>query len=57
MMHLIIGTAAFRTGMDSYFETYDGQAVTMENWVECMLEAASLHRVPFVPSSFQWMRW
>jgi aminopeptidase N len=57
MMHLIIGSAAFRAGMDSYFETYDGQAVTMEDWVECMLQAASSHRISFVPSMQQWMRW
>ena len=57
MMHLIIGPAAFRSGMDLYFETYDGQAVTMENWVDCMLQSASSHRASFVPSMQQWMRW
>lgn len=57
MMHLIIGHAAFRSGMDLYFETYDGQAVTMENWVECMLQSAASHRASFVPSMQQWMRW
>ena len=57
MMHVIIGAAAFRTGMDLYFETYDGQAVTMEDWVDCMLQAASSHRASFVPSKQQWMLW
>ena len=57
MMHLIIGTAAFRSGMDLYFERHDGQAVTMEHWVGCMLQAAALRGVPFVPSMQQWMLW
>jgi aminopeptidase N len=57
MMHLIVGAVAFRSGMDSYFERYDGQAVTMEQWVECMLQAASRHCLPFVPSMKQWMLW
>ena len=57
MMHVIIGAAAFRTGMDLYFETYDGQAVTMEDWVDCMLQAASSHGASFVPSKQQWMLW
>ncbi len=57
MMHLIIGPQAFRAGMDLYFETYDGQAVTMEHWVECMLRAASLRQQSFVPSMQQWMLW
>lgn len=57
MMHLIIGPHAFRTGMDLYFDTYDGQAVTMEQWVECMLRAASSRHGSFVPSMQQWMLW
>ena len=57
MMHLIIGAAAFRSGMDLYFDTYDGQAVTMENWVDCMLKAAALHCAPLAPSMQQWMLW
>ena len=57
MMHLIVGPHAFRAGMDLYFETYDGQAVTMESWVGCMLQAASSRHAPFVPSMQQWMLW
>lgn len=40
MMHRLIGAEAFRKGMDLYFERYDGQAVTCEDFVAAM-EAAS----------------
>lgn len=40
MMHTLIGAAAFRRGMDLYFERFDGQAVTCEDFV-CAMEDAS----------------
>lgn len=40
MMHLLIGEAAFRRGMDLYFERYDGQAVTCEDFVRAMEDAS-----------------
>jgi aminopeptidase N len=40
MMHGLLGEAAFRAGMDLYFERHDGQAVTIEDFVNAM-EAAS----------------
>lgn len=40
MMHTLIGKEAFRRGMDLYFERFDGQAVTCEDFV-CAMEDAS----------------
>ncbi len=40
MIHTIIGAEKFRKGMDKYFELYDGQAVTTEDFVHAM-EVAS----------------
>ncbi|WP_417452184.1 aminopeptidase N, partial [Kordiimonas sp.] len=40
MMHRLIGAAAFRKGMDLYFERHDGHAVTCEDFV-CAMEDAS----------------
>ena len=36
MIHTLIGASAFRKGMDKYFELYDGQAVTTEDFVQSM---------------------
>lgn len=36
MIHTLIGKDAFRRGMDRYFELYDGQAVTTEDFVYAM---------------------
>ncbi len=36
MIHTIIGKKSFRKGMDKYFELYDGQAVTTEDFVYAM---------------------
>ena len=35
MLRTIIGDDAFRRGMDRYFETFDGQAVTVEDFIGC----------------------
>lgn len=40
MLHTLLGEALFRRGMDLYFEQHDGQAVTVEAFVQVM-EAAS----------------
>lgn len=39
MIHSILGENKFRKGMDRYFERYDGQAVTTEDFVKVMEEA------------------
>ena len=36
MIHTLIGAGAFRKGMDKYFELFDGQAVTTEDFVKSM---------------------
>ena len=36
MIHTLIGKENFRKGMDKYFELYDGQAVTTEDFVNSM---------------------
>ncbi len=40
MIHTLIGKEKFRQGMDKYFELFDGQAVTTEDFVHAM-EVAS----------------
>ncbi len=40
MLHTLIGEDAFQTGMRLYFERFDGQAVTCEDFVACMAEAS-----------------
>jgi aminopeptidase N len=40
MLKLIIGDEAFRSGMDLYFGRWDGQATTVEAFVQCFAEAS-----------------
>ena len=40
MLKTMIGPAAFRAGMDLYFERFDGQATTMEAFIECFAEVS-----------------
>ncbi|MBT4790008.1 MAG: aminopeptidase N [Halobacteriovoraceae bacterium] len=40
MIHTLIGAVNFRKGMDLYFERHDGQAVTTEDFVAAMSDAA-----------------
>ena len=40
MLHTLIGEDAFRRGLDLYFERHDGEAVTCEDFVAAMAEAA-----------------
>lgn len=39
MLHLLLGSKAFRRGTDRYFSRHDGQAVTVEEFVRAMEEA------------------
>lgn len=36
MVHTLLGAEGFRKGMDKYFELYDGQAVTTEDFIHAM---------------------
>ncbi|HSP58543.1 MAG TPA: aminopeptidase N [Halomonas sp.] len=50
MLCNLLGWEAFRRGSDLYFERYDGQAVTIEDFVGCMEEVSGLELSQF-------MRW
>ena len=39
LYHTLLGEAGFRAGMDLYFERYDGQAVTVEDFRNAMADA------------------
>ena len=40
MLHTLIGEESFQQGMRLYFERFDGQAVTCEDFVRCMADAS-----------------
>ena len=40
MQHTLLGRECFRRGMDLYFERHDGQAVTCDDFVQAMQDAA-----------------
>jgi aminopeptidase N len=42
MQHTILGAERFRRGMDLYFARFDGQAVTVDDFVACMAEAGEI---------------
>ena len=43
MMHSMLGVDGFRKGTDLYFDTFDGQAVTTEDFVRCMEPVSYTH--------------
>ena len=40
MLKTLIGSEAFRAGMDLYFERWDGHATTVEEFIRCFAEAS-----------------
>jgi aminopeptidase N len=40
MIHTLIGAAQFRKGMDLYFERHDGEAATIEQFVQCFADVS-----------------
>jgi len=40
MLHTLIGKEQFRAAMDVYFSRHDGEAATVEDFIECMSEAS-----------------
>ena len=50
MLREIIGDDAFRRGMDHYFESFDGQAVTVEDFIGCFADVTGKSLDDF----FQW---
>lgn len=43
MQHTMLGADRFRSGMDLYFDRFDGQAVTVDDFVTTMAEAGALN--------------
>jgi aminopeptidase N len=48
MIQTLIGQAAFRRGIDIYFERHDGQAVTCDDFVAAMAAASGFDFSPFM---------
>ncbi|GHE20436.1 aminopeptidase N [Halomonas urumqiensis] len=48
MLSNLVGPEAFRRGSDLYFERFDGQAVTIEDFVACMQEASGIDLSQFM---------
>jgi aminopeptidase N len=42
MQHTMLGAERFRSGMDLYFARFDGQAVTVDDFVQSMAEAGEI---------------
>jgi aminopeptidase N len=47
MLRELVGAADYRRGMDLYFERFDGQAVTVEDFVSCFAEVTGRDLAPF----------
>ena len=47
MMHTLLGDDGFRKGTDTYFERFDGQAVTTEDFVGAMESANDVDLTQF----------
>lgn len=47
MMHTIVGADAWRKGTDLYFERFDGQAVTCDDFVDSIEEASGVDLAAF----------
>jgi len=42
MLKTLLGESVFRRGMDLYFARFDGQAVTIDDYIECMHEVSGI---------------
>ncbi|MFY0665635.1 MAG: aminopeptidase N [Natronospirillum sp.] len=47
MLHTLLGAERFRAASDLYFERFDGQAVTTEDFVTCMAEVSGIDLAQF----------
>lgn len=50
MLHTLLGQPMFRAGMDVYFERWDGQATTVEAFIQCFADTSGQALSAF----FQW---
>lgn len=48
MLRTLLGTAVFRAGLDAYFARFDGQAVTIEDFVQVLAEVSGRDLQPFL---------
>jgi aminopeptidase N len=53
MIYTLLGEEGFRSGMDRYFELYDGQAVTTEDFIFAMSDANSVDLTQFRESWYR----
>lgn len=47
MMHTLLGPRKFRAATDLYFDRFDGQAVTCDDFVQCMQDASGIDLTQF----------
>jgi aminopeptidase N len=47
MFHTLLGADTYRKATDLYFDRFDGQAVTCQDWVKCMEDASGLDLTQF----------
>lgn len=47
MFHTLLGPETYRKATDLYFDRFDGQAVTTEDWAQCMEDASGLDLTQF----------
>lgn len=47
MIHTLLGDEGYRKGTDLYFERHDGQAVTCDDFVQCMQDASGVDLTHF----------
>ncbi len=52
MLHTVLGPEKFRAGTDLYFSRHDGQAVTVEDFVQALTDASGVNLGAFM----QWYR-
>ena len=48
MLETLLGKAAFRAGMDLYFDRHDGEAVTIEDFLACFAETSGRDLTDFL---------
>lgn len=42
MFHTLLGAQTYRKATDLYFDRFDGQAVTIDDWAQCMADASGM---------------
>ncbi|MBI1204034.1 MAG: aminopeptidase N [Rhodopseudomonas sp.] len=48
MVHTLLGEEKFRAGMDLYFERHDGEAATIEQFIQCFADVAKRDMTQFM---------